>query len=51
MATIALWSCSGNTDCGRTFTNVNKCMAPFGEDGKAVIFSAEGEGRIENIYL
>ncbi len=51
VATVALWSCSGNTDCGRTFTNVNKCMAPFGEDGKAVIFSTEGEGRIENIYL
>lgn len=48
---IILGSCSGNTDCGRTFTNVNKCMTPFGEDGKAVIFSAEGEGRIDNMYL
>ena len=46
-----LISCSGNTDCGRTFTKVNKCMTPFDEDGKAVIFSAKGQGRIENMYL
>lgn len=44
-------SCGGNFDCGRTYTHVNKSMRPFGEDGKAVIFSAEGEGQIENMYL
>lgn len=44
-------SCGTAADCGRTFTKVNKCMAPFGEDGKAIIFEAEGEGRIDNMYL
>lgn len=48
---MAITSCGGNFDCGRTFTHVNKAMTPFGEDGKAVIFSAEGEGQIENMYL
>jgi len=48
---ILLTSCDMNKGCGRSFTHVNKCMAPFGEDGKAVIFSAEGEGQIENMYL
>lgn len=44
-------SCVISTDCGSTFTHVNKSTAPFGPDGKAVIFSAEGSGQIENIYL
>ena len=48
---VIISSCSGNFDCGRTFTFVNKCTTPFGEDGKAVIFSTEGEGQIENMYL
>jgi len=41
----------GTADFGRTFTHVNKMMAPFGPDGKAIIFSAEGEGQIENMYF
>ena len=46
-----LTSCGVCTDCGDTFTNVNKMMAVFGPDGKGVIFSAEGEGQIENMYF
>lgn len=49
--TLFFVSCGAGADLGRTFTRVNKCMAPFDENGKAVIFSAEGEGRIDNMYL
>jgi len=48
---LAVSACVKPFDCGNTVTNVNKCMTPFGEDGKAVIFSAEGQGQIENMYL
>ena len=48
---LMLASCGCRSDFGRTFTRVNKCMTAFGEDGRAVIFSAEGEGRIDNMYL
>lgn len=48
---LILSSCAANSDCGRSFTHVNKMMSPFGPDGKAVIFSAEGEGQIENMYF
>lgn len=48
---LALTSCGADFDCGRSFTHVNKMMAPFDADGKAVIFSAQGSGQIENMYL
>ena len=52
MAALVTSCCCGSSgDLGNTFTMVNKCMTPFGDDGKAVIFSAEGEGQIENMYL
>lgn len=44
-------SCGQGSDCGNTFTQVNKHMSPFDSEGKAVIFSAEGEGQIENFYF
>ena len=44
-------SCGRQPDFGTTITSVNKMMAVFGPDGKGVIFSAEGEGQIENMYL
>jgi len=44
-------SCCQCPDYGRTFTHVNKCVHAFGEDGKAVIFTAEGEGKVDNMYL
>lgn len=50
---VILVSCKWNSasECGNTFTQVNKCMTLFDENGKAVIFSAEGEGQIENFYF
>lgn len=48
---IVLVSCQQGTDCGNTFTQVNKSMEPFDAEGKAVIFSATGEGQIENFYF
>ncbi|MCQ2149967.1 MAG: DUF2961 domain-containing protein [Bacteroidales bacterium] len=48
---LALPSCKGTSDYGRTFTYVNKSVSAFDENGKAVIFSAEDEGKIENMYL
>ena len=48
---LFLGSCCSDADFGTTITNVNKMMAPFGPDGKGVIFEAEGEGQIENMYL
>lgn len=41
LVAIILSSCSGSTDCGRTFTNVNKCMTLFGEDGKVELVQPE----------
>lgn len=49
---VSLFACAcGQRDCGTTFTKVNKSMPVFDSTGKAVIFEAEGEGQIENIYL
>lgn len=48
---LLLVSCGQRMDCGNTFTQVNKCMTPFDADGKAVIFSAEGPGQIENFFF
>lgn len=46
-----LVSCMQTPDCGNTFTQVNKCMTPFDANGKAVIFSATGQGQIENFFF
>ena len=51
LSALIFTGCCGQSDFGSTITNVNKMMAPFGPDGKGVIFTAEGEGQIENIYL
>lgn len=49
--TLVLTSCSGNADYGDTVTVVNKMMSVFDSEGKGVVFSAEGEGQIENMYF
>ena len=51
MISVLLLSCRQTTDCGNTMTQVNKCMTPFDDEGKAVIFSATGEGQIENFFF
>ena len=51
MISLLLLSCRQTTDCGNTMTQVNKCMTPFDDEGKAVIFSATGEGQIENFFF
>ena len=48
---FVLSACSGSGDFGTTITHVNKMMPVFDSDGVGVIYSAQGKGQIENIYL